>query len=59
MKAENRKISNYLIPAKDKASLSLTSTVRIRSKIVSLNSAKNVLILENKQKKILLNYDKN
>ena len=47
-KAENRKSVCNSLPAKDKAPLSQTSTERIRSKIVSLNSIKNDLLIENK-----------
>ena len=46
-KAENRKSVCNSLPAKDKTPLSQTSTERIRSKIVSLNSIKNDLLIEN------------
>ena len=47
IKAENKKLANNAIPAKDKAPISQTSTERIKSKIVSLNSVKNDLLIEN------------
>ena len=51
IKAENRKAIISATPAKDKAPLSLTSPARIRSKILSLNSIKNDLLIENKELK--------
>ena len=51
IKAEKRKVINNAIPAKDKAPISLTSPARIRSKILSLNSLKNDLIIENNELK--------